>query len=964
MVDRPRAVQAPSANGRGRDTSPFESASDASVDWRVPSTGCELLHDHHHDWSEIEAAFHRLKALDRAERVERLARIARDDPGLAEELSSLLAAHDAPGRLDFGLAGRRAGEAAGERMRSEPVGGLPERIGRYRPTRELGHGGMSVVYLAERADGQFRRRVALKLLDVRLAATDVVERFELERQVLAALDHPNIARLLDAGRTDEGRPYLVLEYVHGAPIDEYCDHRRLSIERRLRLLMRVADAVEAAHRSLVVHRDLKPGNILVTEDGSPKLLDFGIAKLLLAPPGADGRPLTRLDSLPMTPEYASPEQKRGGVLTTASDVYALGLVAYELLAGRHPFAGPDLAGDPRSHMGREPRPASRLARRPAGVVAFHGRRRRVNSDLVAAARGLSAKELESRLSGDLDAILRKATATDPSERYGTAGELRRDIDRHLRSFPIEARPAGRLDEARRFVRRHPTETGAALVAAISLLVGTSAAVWQASTARAERDEARAARVDAEAAVERARIVTGTLTTLFEQADPWQMRPVDPEHSRRLVEEGLARVDSLDGQPLVQADLLDALARVQLSVFGAEAAEPLALRAIALRERVESDPRAELASSLNGLGAIRRSQGRSEASVALHRRALEIQERRLGADHPRLAETLSLLARAVSDDLEREALRERALEIHRSALDADDPLLATSLMEVGRARRRLGRAAEAETAYREALDIQRRSLGANHPEVAKNMVFLADLIRDFRADTAGAEELYEESLEMMRGRLGERHPALLHPLEQVAALHTARGEYATAERLYREGLAIRRNVFGAGSPMVAIGIDLLGSSLARQGRTEEAERYYREALALLKGEAPESDWTWAVSGTQATLADLLTSEGRYEEAERLYRSALSIRSRIHGEEHFGYALVLAQLGRLKAESGDFTRAISLYERAIDIGRETRTTSHPDVERLRRELAEIRRESASRLSRPAPDATRPEPDPNPA
>lgn len=896
-----------------------------------------------HDWTEIEAAFHRLKVLDTAERGERLARIRRDDPKLAEELSTLLEAHDSPGRLDFGLAGHGgSSEAPDERDRPESASsGSPLRIGRYRLIRELGRGGMSVVYLAERADGQFHRRVALKLLDTWLATTDLEERFGVERQVLAALDHPNIARLLDAGRTDDGRPFLVLEYVRGVPIDEYCDHRRLSIDGRLHLLMRVADAVEAAHRALVVHRDLKPNNVLVTDDGTPKLLDFGIAKLLVDRSRGGGRPLTRLDRLPMTPEYASPEQRRGALLTTASDVYALGVLSYELLAGRHPFHHGETSSEAKPRLDEVPEPPSRLVRRRDGFVAFHGRRRRVTPDLVAAARGLSADELESRLTGDLDAILRRAMAIDPAERYGTAGELRRDIDRHLRAFPVEARPAGRLDHLRRFVRRHRTETAAALVAALSLFAGTSVATWQASTAAVERDEARAARIEAESAVERARIVTGTLTTLFEQADPWQMRPVDPEHSRRLVDAGLARVDSLDGQPLVQAELLDALTRVQLSVAGADAAEPLALRAIALREAVESDPRAELASSLNGLGSIRRAQGRSEESVALHRRALALQEERLGTGHPRVAETLSLLALAVSEDAEREALRERAVQIHRSVLDEDDPRLASSLMELGRARRRLGRPVDAEAAYREALDIQRRSLGESHPEVAKNLVFLGDLIRDFRADTAGAEELYRQSLDMMRDGLGERHPALLHPLEQIAVLRSARGEHSEAERLYRESLAIRRSVFGRQSAVAAVGIDLLAGSLVPQGRITEAEGLYREALALLKGDAPESQWTWAVSGTQATLADLLTSEGRYEEAERLYRSALAIRARIHGEEHFGYALVLAQLGDMKARSKDIAAAISLYERALDIGRETRTASHPDVERLRRELTEIRR-----------------------
>ena len=885
---------------------------------------------------DAESLFERALDVDPGERRDWLIGATCGDAELRAEVESLLEAHE---------------RAEGVLERADPlrlttaslVGASPvlpgARLGRYRIVQEIGRGGMSTVYRAERADGQFQQAAAVKIVRAGPYDEDLRRRLLTERQILASLDHPDIARLLDGDLTPDGRPYLVMEHVEGLPIDGYCDRGRLTVTERLRLFCRVVRAVHHAHRNLVVHRDLKPSNVLVTPEGQPKLLDFGIARILGPAPVEEASPVTRPGFLPMTPEYASPEQVRGEVLTTASDVYSLGVVLYELLCGHRPYAF--AGGSPREVVeavcGREPEPPSRCLRAGEGFICARGRRSAATPAAVAAARRSSPERLERRLRGDLDAIALKALRKEASERYDSAENLARDIERHRDGLPVEAYRTSRLYRARKFVRRHRAGTLAAAVTFLSFLVGAAAAAWQAAEARGERDRADAARTEAEAALERARDVTGALEEILKTSDPWAPGFRDTTTARALLNLGLARVESLEGQPGVQAGLLDVLARVRTSHGGLAEAESLAHRSLALRRQSLGEDHPEVAASLNTMGDIARQRGHYHEAEALHREALDLQVRRLGPEHPDVAGTLTDLASQIPGQRpEREELSRQAVAIRRASLGADHPLVAADLMVLGSILRNGGRPEEAEASYREALEIRRKVLGPEHPKVAETMVHLADLMQKYGDRTMSAESLYRQALDMQRRALGEGHPARVHALGSLASLLSGRGEHAAAERLLREGLEIRRAAFGPQHRAVAEGLGQLAHELRRQGRFGEAERLLRESLALWR-EAVGPDH-FAVSGALSGIADVLVDQKRYDEAEALYLEALEIRRQAMGEEDAMVGLTLGSLGRVHALREEYARAESLYHRALDLFLPERTQRNPNARRLHRELAE--------------------------
>ena len=457
----------------------------------------------------------------------------------------------------------------GDRLRvdldrdDEPPPGTP--VGRYRIVRELGRGGMSVVYLAERADGQFQQEVALKLLQSGLATSHIARRFDRERQILAQARHPGVSRLLDGGTGPGGRPYLVMEYVDGRPIDRYCDEERLGVVERLRLFLQVARAVEDAHRNLVVHRDIKPSNILVTADGHAKLLDFGIAKLLDPAATSGDAPVSGSAMRLMTPAYASPEQVRGLPVTTASDIYQLGVLLYLLLAGRFPYDLGD--GDPATRMKaivQQPpvRPSVAAASQvcPEGCGAPPGQKPPTADD-IARARGTTPARLRRALSGDLDAVILKALCKEPEQRYGSVTQIISDLERHLEGRTITARTDTWTYRTGKLMRRHSTAFGMASVAAV---LGLALGLVYTGDLVQERDRARQ---EAE-----------FLRELFNQ--PAQSRPLS---TRELLDRGVARVDlELAGQPELQADLLDALADMYRDLGLRSEAQALVDRSKALR----------------------------------------------------------------------------------------------------------------------------------------------------------------------------------------------------------------------------------------------------------------------------------------------------------------------------------------------------------------------------------------------
>jgi serine/threonine protein kinase len=431
-------------------------------------------------WRRVEALFAAVADLEPGERRERLAAARAGDPDLVREVERLLA-HDGDAGASIaaavaGAAEHLAGDAGRLAGAAGPLAGDPRtlhdasaaplpggRIGPYRIERELGHGGMGTVCLAARDDDAYRKRVAIKLMRASVPAA-LRQRFLAERRILAALDHPNIARLLDAGTTESGEPYVVMEYVDGRPIDVHCDQGRLPTRDRLELFRKVCAAVQFAHRNLVVHRDLKPGNVLVTADGEAKLLDFGIAKLLdPAAPGAG--PETGTTFRMMTPEYASPEQIRGEPVTTASDIYSLGVLLYELMAGRRPYRlkTPQSGELERAILEQEAERPSAAVLRPAGPAG-----EAATAEAIGRARSTSPSRLRRRLAGDLDNIVLMALSKEASRRYASVAQLAEDVGRHLDGLPVLARPATLTYRTRKFLRRH--RAGVAAAAAVVVLM--------------------------------------------------------------------------------------------------------------------------------------------------------------------------------------------------------------------------------------------------------------------------------------------------------------------------------------------------------------------------------------------------------------------------------------------------------------------------------------------------------------
>ncbi|MET0988668.1 MAG: serine/threonine-protein kinase, partial [Steroidobacteraceae bacterium] len=496
-----------------------------------------------------------------------------------------------------------------------------EQFGPYRVLRSLGQGGMGEVFLAERADDQYRQQVAIKLVRRGLLSKAVQSRLRLERQILASLDHPNIARLLDGGTTAEGMPYIVMEYVDGEPIDSYCDRLCLPVAERLKLFMTVCAAVHRAHQNLVVHRDLKPSNILVTKTGEPKLLDFGIAKLLDEREGMHTIAVTQIDVRVMTPDHASPEQILGLPITTASDIYVLGVLLYELLTGCKPFAlqGNRLAELEHAICETEPTP-------PSIGIASMMRLRPAEADVLAKQRGVSPAKLRRELAGDLDNIVLMAMRKEPERRYSSAERLAADVNRYLQQLPVQARPTAWTYRASKFVRRNTLVVGLSSLFLTALIVFAVNTYVQGQRVKHERDVANAAREHAQLEQKRAEAVSSFLIDSFKVSDPAHARGKEIT-AREILDNGAARIEQgLSTQPALQATLLDTIGNVYLNLGLPTAAQPLIERGLHVRQSLYGPENPEVAQSLGSLNRAFEAQGEFEKAEALARRSLAMNQK--------------------------------------------------------------------------------------------------------------------------------------------------------------------------------------------------------------------------------------------------------------------------------------------------------------------------------------------------
>lgn len=846
-------------------------------------------------------------ALDRApsERDAFLERACRGDLALRDAVQRLLEAHHAS--ADFlELPGPVVAEPVIQATDLAQSAAAPQSVGPFRIGREIGHGGMGAVFLATREDGQFEQRVALKLIR-QLGAPELVARFLDERRILALLDHPHIARLVDGGLTSDGVPWFAMEYVDGEPIDRYCDSRSLSIEQRLDLFATVCEAVQHAHKHLVIHRDLKPSNILVGVDGQLKLLDFGVAKLIDSGQQSADALATQPTAQPMTPEYAAPEQVRGDHVTAATDVYALGVLLYALLTGQRPYEvrGQSPAAVERIICELEPRQPS------ATFADDHETGSAVSRVERASRRGSTSERLRRTLAGDLDAIALKALNKEPEARYASAWEMVQDIRRYLSRHPVLARPQTAAYRAQRFVRRHRIESAAVLGIFLSLVAGAVLALAEARRARAERDRAEFASRETEA-------VNTFLLQLFDASDPSESRG-DTLTAGELVQRAAMRVDRFRGDPLEQARLLAATGRLYQSLGQYESARQVITRGLALRRSAEhsSDGGLEAAEQLGRLSEVLLRLSRFDDADSAARGALTIQQQQLGPDHPALANTLHQLASIATfrgSLASAEGYNRRALRVRIGSLGADDSLTANSRFLLGSTLRREGKLTDAEHEFRQGIAISERVLGRDHPQVAYGMLMLAYLLDEDEARAVEAEPLYRRALEIRRRAYGEGHPMVAYAVIDLADFLSRRGDRAAALPLARQYLAMLQRTFGANHPIVATATSQVATTIDQAGAVAEAESLFRRAIVLNRRvRGPDHG---NIVGVETDFARLLIRRGDFVEAHEILGDAARIADKTFGPEHPLTARVRGVIGLLLMREARYPAADSTLRVAIE------------------------------------------------
>jgi serine/threonine-protein kinase len=853
-------------------------------------------------WARIEGILDEVLDLDPAARASALDRACAGDLKLRAHVESLVAADaGAAAFLETPAAEYAAGLVRAASVDGESPGEQEQpgdRIGPYRLIREIGRGGMGRVFLADRADGQFEQQVALKLVRSGQYGGEIRQRFLRERQILAQLQHPNIARLLDGGVTPDGRPYFAMEYVRGEAITTYCDARALGVDARLDLLIAVCEAVQFAHQNLVVHRDLKPSNTLITPEGQVRLLDFGIAKVLHEhdEEGA-GATLTRLGSGPMTPEYAAPEQVRGEPVTTATDVYALGTLTYELLTGRgpHKLARLTAAEVERAITGRDvERPSAALGRGGtddgAGAPAA-----------IAKARGTDLHRLRRQLKGDLDTIVLKALQKDPARRYATAGALVEDLQRYRRRLPIAARPDSVRYRTAKFIRRNAIGVTATALVLASLVAGLIGTAWQARVASREAAKAQE--------------VSRFLSSLFEVADPGRAN-ASQITARELLDRGAARIESdLAAQPDVQAEMMLLLGRLyrQLSVF--DRSEQLLEKSLALRRARFGSEHALVADTTAELARLRLEAGHPDDAERLHRETLALRRRLFGRDHPDLAKTMRDLALVLDfrgKYEEAETLQRDALAIDQRHFGPEHVEVADDLEGLQTILRHRGEQEPAIAAARQVLDMRQKLLGPDHLDTATAMNNLAVLFRD-KWELHEAERLYREVLAFDLRRLGEMHSNTATVTNNLAYVLRDQGKYDESEKLFRTALGLDQRLFGPRHYYTATVLNNLGSVLYARGSYEESERRFRESLAIFRQVYGDRDWR--VGMVQGSIAGVLAAKGD-DGAEALYREALGILERALHDKHPQLEPALIGLGRHLTARGKAAEAEPFLRRALN------------------------------------------------
>jgi tetratricopeptide (TPR) repeat protein len=822
-------------------------------------------------------------------------------------------------------------------------------IGRYHLLQKVGEGGMGEVWLAEQKE-PVRRRVALKLVKAGMNTREVIARFESERQALALMDHPAIAKVFDAGSTPQGAPYFVMEYVVGVPITAYCDNHRLSTRERLELFMHVCEGVQHAHQKAIIHRDLKPSNILVTEmDGhlAPKIIDFGVAKALSQSLTAETL-LTRAGSLVGTPEYMSPEQalSSGEDIDTRTDVYSLGIIFYELLAGAAPIELHRVAFHEFLRRLREEEPP-----KPSTKVRTHDP---ATSAEVARKRQTEPPTLVRQLRGDLDSIALKALEKDRARRYGSPSEFAADIGRYLRHEAVLAVPPSVAYRARKFARRY--RAALATACAFALVLITAAVVSIGQSIRANRQAAVAQAVN-----------DFLQNDLLAQASAATQSGSSAKPDRDLkvrtaLDRAAARIGGkFAGQPEVEAAIRDTMgqtytdlglypeARTQLEqaldlhrrALGAKnpkilktmsrlgriamlqgkypAAEALLSQALASQRRVLGSEHADTLGSMDNLATVYMCEGKYLQAELLHSQVMEIQRRMLGPEHPETLGSMSSLANVYFNEgksPQAEALHSQVLEIRRRVLGPDHPDTLRSMNNLGYVYENEGKHAQAEALLSQVLEIERRVLGPEHPSTLGSMNNLAVVYKG-EDKYAQADALISQTVEIERRVLGPEHPSTLGSMDNLANVYMDEGKYAQAEALYSQTVGITRRVLGPEHLATLESADGLADSYREQSKYAQAEALYRQNLEIERRALPPEH-----PSTISTLSDfafMYQRQGKHALAETYAAQALAALRHALGSENPDTMAAAADLALAYLSQGKFTESEPLAREALEFNR---------------------------------------------
>jgi len=921
---------------------------------------------------KLQDVFEHAIGLERAQREGYLASACGTDAALRAEVEGLLRAHDGAAKF---LASPTAGSladaiptadspAAASTVASRD-GTLHEgpgtRIGPYKLLQLIGEGGFGSVFMAEQ-EKPVSRRVALKIIKLGMDTRQVVARFEQERQALAMMDHPNIAKVLDAGATDTGRPFFVMELVKGDPIVDYCDKNNLSIDDRLELFAQVCNAVQHAHTKGIIHRDIKPSNILVsTQDGKPhtKVIDFGIAKAT-ASKLTEKTLFTEHRQLIGTPEYMSPEQAEGNLdIDTRTDVYSLGVLLYELLTGTTPFTGKDLRSAAFGELQRiirevePPNPSTRLSRNSDTIAS------------VAAKRHSEPKRLGAIIRGELDWIVMKALEKDRQRRYETAYGLAMDIRCYLSGEAVVAAPPSKSYRVKKFVKRNRVVVSAGSAVAAALLVGVVAFAWQFKVASDQRDlavQAQQAEAEQRKAAEAARAeavvqqteaekqeaeakkqaaiasaVVKFQTDMLAAVDPANL-PKDPatgeplkdtvtvvqalEAALKAIEEG-----SLKDSPLVEASVRTTIGHTFVSLGRYEDALPVLRRALEIRKANYPEGSLAIAQSLDRLADPLSLLSNLKEAEQLLREALAMRRRALPASDPSVGTAMNNLAQILhlqGKYDEAESLLREAVQLESPI--ADNPGLARTYDNLAKTLTKLNKLDEAEEFMRQALQTRLAAYPTGHPEIALGQNNLATMLMSAKK-FGEAEQLYKESLATSRATLPAQHPDIASTLSSLGNALRSQGKLAEAERVYRESLAIRRAILPHGHESIASSLNGLGFLLKEMNKLDEAEPLYREALAIRRESLAAGHPSVALSLNN--LAMLLKDQGKLAEAEPLHRESLAIRRAALPAGHPDIAVSLNNLAVLLKDMGKLDEAEPLYREALAIRREALPAGHPSI-----------------------------------